>query len=259
MASIHRMGHPTPRPADLFGPSDFELDQQPWVMPTLHALASPDPAPPGQGRNSSAISSPRRCPACGSSWVWSEASGQRHGWRYCCCTPSHRPDRGDQLLRHSDRSLKQHGIPRFTASAAPHSNPQPPFRHNPRRTHTTCHPATSCSCSTRPPTSPPFTQGELTAPMGTNRTGVKSTGRHWMPPKISGAEAKRRISSLGMSQREIGILLGIGERQMRRYLSRDPTPVIIRLALTLLARMTTEGHQTEPGASLQTQTTTGGS
>lgn len=80
--------------------------------------------------------------------------------------------------------------------------------------------------------------GELTAPMGTNRTGVKSTGRHWMPPKISGAEAKRRISSLGMSQREIGILLGIGERQMRRYLSRDPTPVIIRLALTLLARMT---------------------
>jgi hypothetical protein len=74
------MGHQT-RSADLFLPSDFEADKRPWTMPVLVNPAFHADKPPAMAR----------CTSCSGHFFWTEASGQRFGWRCPTCIPFVRP------------------------------------------------------------------------------------------------------------------------------------------------------------------------
>jgi hypothetical protein len=62
-------------------PSDYEADQQPWSAPVLVPPAFHLDTPPVTAR----------CTACSGHYFWTEASGQRFGWRCATCIPFVRP------------------------------------------------------------------------------------------------------------------------------------------------------------------------
>jgi hypothetical protein len=53
---------------------------------------------------------------------------------------------------------------------------------------------------------------------------------------MTGKEARRRISDLGLTVREFGVVLGLKQRMTYEHLSRALVPIPVRLALALLAR-----------------------
>jgi hypothetical protein len=78
--------------------------------------------------------------------------------------------------------------------------------------------------------------GTSTSPTGKHRAGGKSIRSPRPPPEMTGKEARRRISDLGLTVREFGVVLGLKQRMTYEHLSRALVPIPVRLALALLAR-----------------------